>query len=146
AEVVIGNVETAEGLEGREFDAIVGVSVLHHVDLEACLGHAFALLRRGGTFAFSEPNMANPQIWAERNLTSIRRRRCVTPHETAFTTRELRSAFEAAGLVVEECAPFDFLHPATPAPLVDVVERLGLAVESTPLRAVAGSIRIAGHK
>ena len=48
AEVVVGNVETGEGLAGREFDAIVGVSVLHHVDLEATFAATFSLLRPGG--------------------------------------------------------------------------------------------------
>ena len=39
ARVVVGNIETGEGLEGLEFDAIVGVSVLHHVDLDATFAH-----------------------------------------------------------------------------------------------------------
>ena len=56
AEVVVGNVETGEGLEGRMFDALVGVSVLHHVNLDAAFEHTFSHLRPGGRFAFSEPN------------------------------------------------------------------------------------------
>jgi SAM-dependent methyltransferase len=146
AEVVVGNVETAEGLAGREFDAIVGVSVLHHVNLDLCLASTFALLRPGGRFAFSEPNMANPQVWAERHVPSVRRRRHVTQHETAFHVSELRASFEQAGLVVEECVPFDFLHPATPPALIDLVERIGRKLESTPLRRLAGSIRISGRR
>ena len=47
ARVVVGNIETGEGLEGLEFDAIVGVSVLHHVDLNATFAHTFSLLRPG---------------------------------------------------------------------------------------------------
>ena len=68
AVVVVGNVETGEGLDLAEVDAIVGVSVLHHVDLDATFEHTFPLLRSGGRFAFSEPNMANPQVWAERHV------------------------------------------------------------------------------
>jgi len=146
AEVVVGNVETGEGLEGREFDAIVGVSVLHHVDLRLCLRNTFAHLVEGGRFAFSEPNMANPQVWAERHVGLVRRARHVTEHETAFRTGELRRAFEAAGLVVERCEPFEFLHPATPRPLIGAVRRVERVLERTPARAVAGSIRIAGRK
>jgi len=89
AEVVVGNVETGEGLEGRTFDAIVGVSVLHHVDLDATFDSTFALLRAGGRFAFSEPNILNPQIWAERNVPWVARRRHVLPHERAFTAANL---------------------------------------------------------
>ena len=146
AEVVIGNIETAEGLEGREFDAIVGVSVLHHVDLGLCLDSTFGLLRPGGRFAFSEPNMANPQVWMERHVALVARRRHVTPHETAFRPNSLRSEFERAGLVVDQCEPFDFVHPATPASLLGMVELLGGALESTPLVQIAGSIKLAGRR
>ena len=146
AEVVVGNIETGEGLEGRTFDAIVGVSVLHHVDLDACFAHTFPLLRPGGRFAFSEPNLANPQVWAERNVEVVRRARHVTAHETAFRAGELRRRFESAGLAVELCEPFEFLHPATPGPLIGAVTALERLVERTPLRAIAGSIAISGRR
>ncbi len=44
AEVMVGNIETGEGMEGREFDAIVGVSVLHHLNLDACFDRTFPKL------------------------------------------------------------------------------------------------------
>jgi SAM-dependent methyltransferase len=146
AEVVVGNVETGEGLERREFDAIVGVSVLHHVDLDLCLRNTFPHLVRGGRFAFSEPNRANPQVWAERRFEVVRRARHTTEHETAFRVDELRRAFEGAGLVVDRCAPFDFLHPATPPRLIAPVRRLERVLERTPVRAIAGSIQVSGRK
>jgi len=144
AEVVLGNVETGEGLEGREFDAIVGVSVLHHLCMPLCLKATFSHLRPGGRFAFSEPNMANPQIWAERHIGWVRRWRRVNEHETAFHAHELRELFTRAGLVVEVCEPFEFLHPSTPRCLVGAVRRVEGCLERTPLRRFAGSIRIAG--
>lgn len=146
AEVLVGNVETGEGLEGRQFDAIVGVSVLHHVDLDACFAHTLSHLRGGGRFAFSEPNLVNPQVWAERSIEVIRRVRRVTPHETAFRASELRARFEAAGFEVELCEPFEFLHPATPDVLIGAVGALERLAERTPLRAIAGSIAIAGRR
>jgi SAM-dependent methyltransferase len=146
ARVVVGNVETGEGLEGLELDAIVGVSVLHHVDLDATFAHTFTLLRPEGRFAFSEPNMANPQVWAERNLEPVRRLRHVTPHETAFRADELRRRFESAGLVVEVSEPFEFLHPRTPAWLVPAALSLERGLEATPARGIAGSLRIAGRR
>ena len=146
AEVVVGNIETAEGLESREFDAIVGVSVLHHVDLEACLANVFPLLRPGGRFAFTEPNILNPQVWAERRFGPLRRMRHVLPHEVAFRAGQLRRTFEQAGLNVEVAEPFEFLHAATPPRLIGTVERLERLLQATPARAVAGSIRIAGGK
>jgi SAM-dependent methyltransferase len=146
AEIVVGNIETGEGLEGREFDAIVGVSVLHHVDLDACFAQTFPHLRPGGRFAFSEPNLLNPQVWAERSFEVVRRARHVTPHETAFRTGDLRARFEAAGLEVELCRPFEFLHPATPGPLIGAVGVLERLAERSPLRAIAGSIAVAGRR
>ena len=146
AEVVVGNAETGEGVSGREFDAVVGVSVLHHLDLDACLRTMRTLLRSGGRFAFSEPNMANPQVWAERHLEVVRRRRHVTPHETAFRPGPLRTAFEQAGFSVDVCELFDFLHPSTPPALIPAAQRVGSALERTPVRQIAGSIRIAGRR
>jgi SAM-dependent methyltransferase len=145
-EVVVGNVETGEGLEGRTFDAIVGVSILHHVNMELCLRNTFSTLLPGGRFAFSEPNMANPQVWAMKNIDVVGRLLHETPHETAFRVRELRSLLASAGLEVEVCEPFEFLHPATPRPLIPVVRRLERALERTPARRIAGSIRTAGRK
>jgi SAM-dependent methyltransferase len=146
AEIVVGNVETGEGLEGREFDAIVGVSVLHHLELGKCFAHTFPHLRSGGRFAFSEPNLANPQVWAERRIEFVRKARRVTRHETAFLAGDLRARFEAAGLVVELCRPFEFLHPATPGPLIGAVGAIERLAERTPLRAIAGSIAVAGRR
>jgi 2-polyprenyl-3-methyl-5-hydroxy-6-metoxy-1,4-benzoquinol methylase len=146
AEVVVGNAETGEGLEGREFDAIVGVSVLHHLNMELTLRNSFPLLRPGGRFAFSEPNMANPQVWAERHLSWVARRRHVTEHETAFRADQLARLLEAAGLVVELAEPFEFLHPALPARLIRPVLTVERWLERTPVRAIAGSIRVAGRR
>ena len=143
AEVVVGNIETGEGLEGRRFDSVVGVSVLHHVNMDLCLRNTFPLLVPGGRFAFSEPNMANPQVWAMKH---IGRRLHETKHETAFSSRRLRQHFEGAGLVVEVCEPFEFLHPVTPPRLIPAVRRLERILERTPARAIAGSIRIAGRR
>lgn len=146
AEVLVGNIETGEGFEGRTFDAIVGVSVLHHVNMDLCLRAAFAHLRPGGRFAFSEPNMANPQVWLERHLGWVKRLRHVTAHETAFYAGELRKLLETAGLVVDVCEPFEFLHPWTPRVLMRPVIALEKLLERTPLRAIAGSIRVAGYR
>ncbi|MGH2883763.1 MAG: class I SAM-dependent methyltransferase [Solirubrobacteraceae bacterium] len=147
ARVLVGNAETGEGLPpGDQYDAVVGVSVLHHLNLDLTFEAIFPLLHPGGRFAFSEPNMANPQIWGERHIALVKRVRHVTEHETAFRAHELRSRFEQAGFVVEVCEPFEFLHPATPPSLVDGVLKLEGVLESTPLRRLAGSVRIAGFR
>jgi len=144
-EVVVGNIETGEDLAGRRFDAVVGISVLHHVDLDAALSVIRSVLEPGGRYAFSEPNHLNPQVWAERRIEFVRRARKVTAHETAFRADTLRADFEHAGFVVDVCEPFEFLHPATPGPAIPAVEFIERLIERTPLRAIAGSIRIAGR-
>jgi 2-polyprenyl-3-methyl-5-hydroxy-6-metoxy-1,4-benzoquinol methylase len=145
AEIIVGNIETGEGLRGRAFDAIAGVSVLHHVNMDLCLKNTFALLKPGGRFAFSEPNMSNPQIWAERHIGFVKKWRHVTEHETAFRSKQLRQLFEGAGLTVTVCEPFEFLHPSTPGFCMGAVKLVERMIEATPLRAFAGSIRISGR-
>jgi hypothetical protein len=124
----------------------VGVSVLHHLNLPLFFKATLSRLKPGGRFAFSEPNMANPQIWAERNIGFVRKWRHVTPHETAFYTRSLRKMFEAEGVKVDICEPFEFLHPATPKFAIPLIKGMERIAEATPLRSIAGSIRFAGHK
>jgi SAM-dependent methyltransferase len=146
AEIIVGNIETGEGLQGRTFAAIVGISVLHHVNMELCLKHTLTLLKPGGRFAFSEPNMSNPQVWLERHVGFLRRWRHATLHETAFRACALRRLFESAGLEVSVCEPFDFLHPSTPRWCIGAVKLLERMLEATPLRVLAGSVRIAGGR
>jgi SAM-dependent methyltransferase len=144
--VLVGNIETGEGLEGLEFDAVVGVSVLHHVDVPACLTAVAPLVRSGGRFAFTEPNRLNPQVWAERRFEPLRRLRHVLPHETSFRAGELRQLFVDAGLEVELAEPFEFLHAATPQTMIRPVLGLERVLERTPARGIAGSVRIVARK
>lgn len=60
----------AYDLEFQEdsFDAVVGMSVLHHLDVDKGLGEFWRILKSGGHIAFSEPNMLNPQIFLERTF------------------------------------------------------------------------------
>jgi SAM-dependent methyltransferase len=146
AEVVVGNVETGEGVEGQEFDALVGVSVLHHVDVAATLRQLVPKLKRGGRFAFSEPNLANPQVWAIMNVPAMRRRARALEHERAFLPGGLREELETGGLTVEVCEPFEFLHPATPPRLIPLVRGVESLLEATPARAIAASIKVAGRR
>jgi SAM-dependent methyltransferase len=146
ADVLVGNIETGKGLEGREFDAIVGVSVLHHVDVRATLAALVPLVRASGRFAFTEPNRLNPQVWAERRFEPVRKLRHVLPHETSFRAGELSDLFAEAGLAVERSEPFEFLHAATPRALINAVLTLERLLEATPVRAIAGSVRVAATK
>lgn len=123
------------------FDAVIGSSILHHLDLEQALGKILTLLKPGGVFSFAEPNMLNPQVFAERKF-----RRFfpyVSPDETAFIRWELKKYLSKAGYSQIRIRPFDWLHPAIPPGLIGFVSFTGKLLEKTPvLSEFAGSMLI----
>lgn len=133
-----------EAAPGGPFDAVVGSSVLHHLDVPRALARIRELLAPGGRLCLAEPNMLNPQVFLERRF-----RRWfpyVSPDETAFVRWRLAEALRAAGFSQIALTPFDWLHPATPPRLIPLVRRLGLALERLPgVRECAGSLCIAAR-
>jgi 2-polyprenyl-3-methyl-5-hydroxy-6-metoxy-1,4-benzoquinol methylase len=128
------------GAEGP-FDAVIGSSILHHLELEPALRKMYGLLRPGGALSFAEPNLLNPQVFAERTVRPLFP--YISPDETAFRAGRLRRDLARAGFTGIRVTPFDWLHPSTPRALITPVLRLGTALEATPLlRAFAGSLRI----
>ncbi len=127
------------------FDAVVGSSVLHHLDLDRSLRIMLGLLKSGGRLAFAEPNHLNPQVFAERKF-----RRFfpyVSPDETAFYRRKITLDLEKAGFENIHVTPFDWLHPSTPSRLIPFVSRLGCLFEKVPLlREFSGSLLIQASK
>ena len=124
------------------FDAVIGSSVLHHLDIPAAIETCRKLLAPGGRIAFAEPNLLNPQVWMERTFRSWFP--YVSPDETAIVRWELQQQLERAGFSNIRVTPFDWLHPATPSSMIGVVSRAGRVVESLPgLREFAGSVLIA---
>ena len=92
--------------------------------------------------AFAEPNLLNPQVWMERNFRSWFP--YVSPDETAIVRWPLQRQLEQAGYSDIVITPFDWLHPATPAPLIGTVDGAGMVFELVPgLREFAGSVLIA---
>ncbi|HUT77231.1 MAG TPA: hypothetical protein VM285_06070, partial [Polyangia bacterium] len=91
----------------------------------------------------AEPNMLNPQIWAERNIGWVRRKVGASPDETAFVRFGLEKRLARAGFERVEVVPHEFLHPATPDSLIDRVAGFGRFLERLPLvREIAGSLVI----
>jgi ubiquinone/menaquinone biosynthesis C-methylase UbiE len=128
------------------FDAIVGVSILHHLDWDVALGSYYRLLAPGGVVRFSEPNLANPQIYVQKNVPWIKQRSGDSPDEYAFTRWEGSRSLEAAGFVEADVRPFEFLHPATPKPLIGLVTKFEELVHRTLLREIAGSLLLRARK
>lgn len=132
--------------EGGSFDAVVGSSILHHLDTEAALPEIRRVLKPGGRIAFAEPNLLNPQIVFERSTPALRRWLGVSPEETAFFRWRLADQFRAAGFSAVRVEPHDFLHPSVPRPFIPIVRRIGGVLETIPLvREIAGSLLISAH-
>jgi SAM-dependent methyltransferase len=133
----------ALGIRSGTFDAVLGVSILHHADLSRTLVEIRRVLRPGGRIAFSEPNMLNPQVAAMKKISLVGRLMGETPHETAFVRWGLSEALRRHGFADVRIVPFDFLHPLTPGRAIPVVARIGRAAERTPLlREIAGALFI----
>ncbi len=129
------------------FDYVVGSSVLHHLDIDSALGEIYRLLKDGGKFIFTEPNMLNPQIALERNVPLIRKIANNSPDETAFIKWQIKKKLAAAGFNRIAVKNFDFLHPLIPKLLIKPVSRLGKVLEKTPgFKEISGSLIISGRK
>jgi len=94
-----------------------------------------------GLMSFAEPNMLNPQVWAERTFRRLFP--YVSPDETAFIRFKLHSILKEIGFEKIEIKPFDWLHPAVPQPLIKAVIKFGNMLEKTwLLREFSGSLYI----
>lgn len=125
------------------FDAVIGSSVLHHLDVPRALAKIYEVLRPGGYLAFAEPNMINLQVFCERAFSFLPYFFYVSPNETAFMRWRLHVLLLQTGFEEVEITPFDWLHPATPVPLISTVRKLGWLLEKIPaVREFAGSLYI----
>ncbi len=132
--------------DGR-YDIVWGNSILHHLDLDAILPVLRRMLKPGGVMVFAEPNMLNPQIWMERNIEYVRRRSGTSADETAFVRWSLARRLHRHGFEVISVLPHEFLHPATPEPLIPMVRAFSSIAERTwPLREIAGSLLIRAER
>ena len=126
------------------FDAVIGSSVLHHLEIEIALKNIYSLLKPGGLMCFAEPNMLNPQVFVERKFRSLIP--ClwyISPDETAIVRWKFRDLLLKTGFEKIKIMPFDWLHPATPIPLIRLVGKIGKLLEVTPIfREFAGSLYI----
>lgn len=145
-EFYCGDFLTLTGLEGA-FDAAWGSSVLHHVPVDIFLPRILEVLKPGGWMAFAEPNMLNPQIFAERNIPVVRRWANNSPDETAFIRFSLKRKLATHGFEDIRIIPHEWLHPAVSRPLIPAVQRFGAVLEKVPIiRELAGSLLISARR
>jgi len=145
-EFVHGPFEAYQG--NQEFDAVIGSSVLHHLDVTEALRNIKRLLRPGGRMAFAEPNYLNPQVFLERKFHHIFPFfDYVSEDETAFVRWSVERRLRDFAFWDIQSRPFDWLHPATPPRFISIIQKIGWILESTPvIREFAGSILISGRK
>jgi len=132
---------------GRDFEAIIGSSVLHHLDIDRSLDKMMDILNPGGRISFAEPNMLNPQICLQKNIPVIKRWMGDSPDETAFFSWGIKKRLLKAGFEKIEITPFDWLHPATPAKWIRSISIAGKKMEKIPfVKEFAGSLLISAKK
>lgn len=142
------NLEVPDAVPNQAFDTLLGVSVLHHLDMEKALPVLACKLRPGGRFAFSEPNLANPinKYYLFVDDEEKRRRHRVSPTEQAFMRDELAEVLSRHGFHVTEVAYKDFLHPSIPGHLVPLAEFVQNVAEQLPfIQRWSGSLWVHGE-
>jgi ubiquinone/menaquinone biosynthesis C-methylase UbiE len=131
----------------KTFDAVVGSSVLHHLDIVKAISEIFRVLKPGGIIAFTEPNMMNPQIAVQKNVPYVKKKLGDSPDETAFFRWAIRKMLIRNGFIDAVARPFDFLHPSIPEKWIKTISMVGSWAEKTPLiKEIAGSLYITALK
>jgi ubiquinone/menaquinone biosynthesis C-methylase UbiE len=131
----------------ERFDYIVGSSVLHHLHINSAVTEIYRVLKQGGKIAFTEPNMMNPQIALQKNISFLKRLAGDSPDETAFFRWGLKKLLSEAGFKEVKITPFDFLHPAIPKRLIGAISVIGNYFEKIPvIKEIAGSLYITAIK
>lgn len=131
-----------------QFDAVIGSSILHHLfPLSEVLRECYRVLKPDGLFWFSEPNMMNPHIAAEKNVRWVGKMLQDTEDETAFFRWSLAKNLRQVGFQDVSVQPYDFLHPLVPSSLIGLISTVGQWLERIPLlREISGSLVVCAYK
>jgi len=133
--------------DNKKYDAVIGSSVLHHLEIKPALEQIHSLLKPGGVMSFAEPNMLNPQIMVQKNIPWIKQKMGDSPDETAFFRWQINRYLREAGFQSIHVRAFDWLHPLVPSGLIPFIRRVGTVFEVLPLvKEFAGSLLISAQK
>lgn len=139
--------EKLENFPDDSFDAVCGVSILHHLNINSALKNIWRVLKPGGTMAFSEPNMLNPHIAIQKNIPFVKKMSGDSPDETAFFQWRMKTSLVKNNFNDISVEPFDFLHPAFPDFLFAPISLFaGILEKITFIKEIAGSLFIFGRK
>lgn len=129
------------------FDAVLGNSVLHHLDIEKALRQILRVLKKGGKVSFAEPNMLNPQIFLQKHIKFLKKLTGDSGTETAFFRWQIKNVFKETGFREVKVEPFDFLHPYTPDCIAKIIDNMSSILEKAfVFKEIAGSLLIKGIK
>jgi 2-polyprenyl-3-methyl-5-hydroxy-6-metoxy-1,4-benzoquinol methylase len=135
------------GCKDSSVDRIIGSSVLHHLEVDTALTEFYRVLKPQGAIVFTEPNMMNPQIAIQKNVSCIKKWLGDSPDETAFFRWPLKRKLRHTGFHDIVITPFDFLHPSIPRRFIPFFQRAGHILDSMPvLSEIAGSLFIYARK
>jgi ubiquinone/menaquinone biosynthesis C-methylase UbiE len=136
------------GIGNNSIDAVVGISVLHHLDIPEALQEFYRILKPNGIGVFTEPNYINPHIFLERKVGYLRKKLRVSEYETAFVRWKLQKKLMHAGFKNIEIFPFDFVYPFMKSErLIDLMCSLGNFLERAFFfKEFAGSLFITFQK
>ncbi|NER80508.1 MAG: class I SAM-dependent methyltransferase [Leptolyngbya sp. SIO1D8] len=126
----------------NSFEAIVGCSVLHHLDWNLAVSSFYQKLKSGGAIRFSEPNLLNPQIFLQKNIPPLKKYLGDSPDEYAFTKWQIQRSLMRAGFTDIKVTPYEFLHPSTPKHWISNIIKLENFLSRTPLGHIGGSLLI----
>jgi SAM-dependent methyltransferase len=131
------------------YDAIYGDGILHHLayDLDRSLALLHRLLKQNGSFAFIEPNKANPYVFAIFNVERLRKLAHLEPDEMAMTRTFLENKFGRCGFCDVQVSYRDFLLPGIPDSMIKPSIAIGDRLEKIPfVRGLSQSLLVQGRK
>lgn len=128
------------------FDAIIGCSVLHHLDWSLAVKGFYEKLKPGGVIRFSEPNLLNPQIFLQKSIPPLKKWLGDSPDEYAFTSWQIKRSLKRAGFSRIKATPYEFLHPSVPTSWIDRVIWLETLLSNTFFKNIGGSLLIEAYK
>jgi SAM-dependent methyltransferase len=133
--------------ENDSFDAVIGISTLHHLDMAKALPEINRVLKKEGLFVFTEPNMLNPVVFLEIKIKWLRERLFVSENESAFLRWNLKRILNKNGFSNIRIIPFDMLHPQLPERMMNAFVKVSGVIEKTPiLNEFLGSLQIRANK
>ena len=149
-EFVVANAER-DPLQGRRFDVMLALAVIHHLDIGAVLPTLLKGVRPGGLLIFSEPVAFSPLLQRLRNLLPVDKE--VSPDERQLSREEVESLCAPLErprvfyyrLFSRLCRLLPHADNIEEHPLTGMVVRFLFRLDSWLLAAIPFLRRFAGH-